>query len=560
MRRLALTTAAIVAAVFLFLLASIPAGPGVAGGVDRLDDDVRARTLAGAVHVHSTRSDGTGSADGIAAAAGRAGLRFVVIADHGDATRPPDPPAYRHGVLVIDAVEISTTGGHYVALDMPAAPYPLGGDPEAVVEDVRRLGGFGIVAHPDSMKPELKWTDWSVAVDGVEWLNLDSEWRDESAARLARVPFDYMVRPGPALASLLDRPERTLERWSKLASNRPVVALAAHDAHGGTAEGEGPRGFGWLFRIPSYEAAFLAFAMRAIVQSAPTGAADADARLILDAIRGGRIFSAIDAVAGPALVDFRATAGSALPVMGQSVRFAAGATLSVRSTLPAGGRVVLLRSGGAIIAESSSGALVAAANGPGAYRVEVLAPASPGSPPVPWILTNPIYLSVPEEESGSASPAPTPIPLAAVDGGGAIEKDPLSAATLTRSGRIYEVDYALRAGERESQYVALALPMPKVSSAIDALSFTAKASAPMRVSVQLRFSDAGAARWGRSVYLSRESHKLEIPLNRLKAVDGQLPAPSFESASSILFVVDLTNASPGQGGRFELSDVVLTGR
>ena len=57
----------------------------------------------------------------------RAGLKFIVVTDHGDATRAPDPPVYRDGVLCLDAVEISTAGGHYIALDMPKAPYPLGG-------------------------------------------------------------------------------------------------------------------------------------------------------------------------------------------------------------------------------------------------------------------------------------------------------------------------------------------------------------------------------------------------------------------------------------------------
>ena len=108
--------------------------------------------------------------------------------------------------LCLDAVEISTNGGHYVALDMQPSPYPLGGEPAAVVEDVERLGGFGIAAHPDSPTPELAWTDWDAPFDGIEWLSADSEWRDESRARFARVLFDYLLRPAPALASLLDRP------------------------------------------------------------------------------------------------------------------------------------------------------------------------------------------------------------------------------------------------------------------------------------------------------------------------------------------------------------------
>jgi hypothetical protein len=111
-----------------------------------------------------------------------------------------DPPAYLHGVLCLDAVEISTNGGHYVALDMRPAPYPLGGEPSAVVEDVRRLGGFGIVAHPDSPRSQLAWKDWDAPFDGIEWLSADSEWRDESRVRISQVLLDYLVRPAPALA------------------------------------------------------------------------------------------------------------------------------------------------------------------------------------------------------------------------------------------------------------------------------------------------------------------------------------------------------------------------
>ena len=116
----------------------------------------RADLVAGAYHVHSLRSDGSGSIDAIAAAAARAGLRFVILTDHGDATRAPDPPAYRHGVLCIDAVEVSSDGGHVVALNLQSAsPYPLAGETRDVIEDIHRLGGWAVAAHPDSPRPEL---------------------------------------------------------------------------------------------------------------------------------------------------------------------------------------------------------------------------------------------------------------------------------------------------------------------------------------------------------------------------------------------------------------------
>src|SRR5262245_47782735 len=94
--------------------------------------DLVRRTVAGAYHVHSTISDGAGDVNTIAAAAKRAGLQFVILTDHGDGTRTPEAPRYVDGVLCLEGVEISTDGGHFVALGLPATPYPLGGDPAGV--------------------------------------------------------------------------------------------------------------------------------------------------------------------------------------------------------------------------------------------------------------------------------------------------------------------------------------------------------------------------------------------------------------------------------------------
>ena len=167
MRKVLLLTAAITVAVIFFVWIVLPPRPESVPRGATVDLDVQRRTIGGAYHVHSTKSDGAGDKNSIAAAASRAGLQFVVLTDHGDGTRPADPPEYFHGVLCIDAVEISTNGGHYVAIGMDQSPYPLGGEPSAVVEDVRRLGGFGIAAHPDSPRAELAWSDWTVPIDGI---------------------------------------------------------------------------------------------------------------------------------------------------------------------------------------------------------------------------------------------------------------------------------------------------------------------------------------------------------------------------------------------------------
>ena len=153
--------------------------------------------------------------DDIAAAAARAGLDFIIVTDHGDGMRSPDAPQYRHGVLVIDAVEFNTTDGHLVALGLPATPYPFAGTAADVLDDVGRLGGFAIAAHPDSPRPTLKWSAWEAPVDGLEWINADSEWRDESAAGLARALFSYPFRAPGAMASVFDRPDELLKSMGR---------------------------------------------------------------------------------------------------------------------------------------------------------------------------------------------------------------------------------------------------------------------------------------------------------------------------------------------------------
>jgi hypothetical protein len=553
-RRALILTAAVLAAVFLWLVATLPPAAAPASSSQLSANSLARWTAPGAFHVHSTRSDGVGDREAIAAAAARAGLRFVVITDHGDGTRSPDPPAYLHGVLCFDGVEISTNGGHYAAVDLPAAPYPLGGEPSAVVEDVRRLGGFGVAAHPDSAKPSLRWTDWSAPVDGVEWLNLDSEWRDERNDRLARVVFDYPFRRGPALASVLDRPVASLDHWDALASRHRMVGLAAHDAHGGwsqRAEDGGRRG---VPGMPSYEASFRTFAIRAVLDDELSGAAERDARIILRALRSGRVFTAVDAVAGPAFVDFQGTSGAATAVMGQEIPFVEGAQLWFRSTLPAGGTITLRRNGKAILDVGSS-ELRVTAPGPGAYRVEVNAPHAPGVPPVPWIVTNPIYLSAGALSRGPAAPAIRPI--AEVVDAGVIEKDGGSTGALSSDRRRWALSYRLRPDDRASQYVALAVPLNAGHPEFDGLLFTGSSSAPARVSVQVRFDSAGGARWAHSVYLSPQTNRISLSMDQLVPVDRVSQRPRMSAASSILFVVDLTNARPGTAGEFQISNLAL---
>ena len=547
--RLAALVVLAASAVFISLAPPAPARLNVSGW-----DDLASRTISGAYHIHPTRSDGHGDRAAIASAAKHAGLQFIILTDHGDATRPPDPPSYVDGVLVLDGVEISTDDGHYIAIDMPRAPYPLGGSGEAVVEDVRRLGGFGIAAHPDSPKESLRWTS-SALPDGIEWLNFDSEWRDETRLRLIRATMSYFIRPGPALTMVLDRPPTLDARWPALLGTRPTVGLAASDAHGGVGRRseDASRNLAGSIGIPSYAGSFSAFTNRVILERPLNGDAAADARAVYGAIRGGRVFSAVTGRAAPALLDFAVEAGQSRSGMGAVLGEDSDATLVARAAVPEGSEMSILRNGQVMTTARGGEVRYVVTGGRGAYRVEILAPGGYGVPPIPWVVSNAIYFGTSVRSIDPAA-APASAEGAAAPNRGApfpwrIEKDPSSSGVLRTNETEAVLEFKLGEGARANQFVALASDLRQQAFSVIELSLAG--DRPMRVSVQLRAADG--RRWGRSYYADPSGSTLRIPVAALRRIGAALTAGESQvdstAATSLLLVVDLTNANPGRSGK-----------
>jgi hypothetical protein len=555
--RIAIKAAAVLAAAFLLTALPLPARP-----IALPPSVSQTLTARGSFHIHTNRSDGSGSPDDAAAAAARSGLNFIVLTDHGDGTRKPDAPQYRAGVLVIDAVELSTQAGHYIAVGLPQAPYPLRGEARDVVADVRRLGGFGIVAHPDSAKPGLRWHDWDAEFDGMEWLNADTEWRDESRPQLARALARYPFRPAETLASLLDRPDATLERWDAITRHRPVAALAGADAHARAGwmddDVDGYRR-GWFLRIPSYDASFRTFAMRVALDRPLTNDAAVDAAYIIAALKRGAVYSAIDAIASPAVFEFSASSPGHRIAQGDVFNDTSAAlTFTARTNAPTGG-VIVLRRDGRILTQNPLPALVYEAAGEGTYRVEVYLSSSPGDPPIPWIVSNPIYVRPVgwEVRMPSAISVEPPAMTRGIQGGPwHVEKDDES------SGEITQTDYPtgpvrfafrLAGGEGAGRYTALGIGVGKALTERTHLAFRTHASRPMRVSIQARHPQSGD-RWQRSIYLDAEPRDVIVRFAEMTPVGS---SRTFDPAlaDTLLFVVDTTNTLPGTAGSFTLENL-----
>lgn len=540
-------TAALVAAVVVLFGFALPRSPR-AVTLSAPDDPL---TVKGALHVHTVRSDGGGTLDEVAAAAAQAGLKFVVVTDHGDG-RGLQPPSYRHGVLCVEGSEISTEQGHVVAIGLKAAEYPLGGEARDVVEDVQRLGGMTVAAHPASVKEALAWTAWDVPIDGVEWLNADSEWRDEGAGALARTVLGYLLRPAAAVAGTFDRPSAALARADGIAARRGLAYLAGHDAHGRIAQ-SGPEEYGGPgLPLPTYRALFESFAVRAALDTALTGNAEADAPVLVRALKHGRVFTAIDGIAAPARLVFTARSGSATASIGDRVIPAGPLDFTIEADAPAGATIVLLHNGRERASGPAPRLTRQLAAAPGAYRVEVHVSDAPGSPPVPWIVSSPVYVGLSPLDALAAPPGPS---VGAVGDDWVMEHGQGSGGAVSVAAEGPEFDYKL-GPPGTSPYAALVHAV-KVPPSATALSFSARGDRPMRVSVQLRSPAGGGAgeRWRRSVFIDTTERSITIPLDEFRRVPGTRSVLDRAAVDSLLFVVDTVNAEPGSSGRFSLTAV-----
>lgn len=570
MTRVVLTTAAFAAVVVVWTAAVLPQAPVA------LDPAWIDGTMAGLLHVHTNRSDGRSSPEEIAEIARQAGLKFLVFTDHGDATREPDPPAYRSGVLCLDAVEISTTGGHYIGLDLAAAPYPLAGESRDVVDDVRRLGGFGIAAHPDSPKTELAWSDWKAPIDGLELTNLDTSWRVHVAGgwrsrlALANALLSYPIRAEETIGSLLGRSDALEMQWGRLTASRQVVGLAGADAHARLAlRGEEPGTAPVSLPFPGYGPSFRVISVHVVPSAAMTGDARADARAILGGIRQGHVYNAVDAWARPPAFDFTAKNERGTARFGDVLAAGGPIEFHVRSNAPAGYVTRLWRDGTVLTQEASARELTIPTDGaPGVYRITVAATGRPDGPP--WLMANPIYVRAgtpsgarPIEQRPSLRPA---LPL--FDGrstaGWSQEMDPTSLAVIEAvpmvKGTELRMRYGLSGGAAAGQFAGVTVETPGGAADYRALAFSIRAERPMRLSVQARAEVPGAPpeRWQRSVVVGPEDGEREVVFDDMRPVGvTHTPLAPRAGIRTVLFVVDTTNTRPGSSGRIWLKHVRL---
>ncbi len=189
---------------------------------------------SGAIHIHTTESDGTKSFEEVTAIGRSVGLDFMLFSDHMTLVhREADREGYYGKTLVLVGYEHNDLDEkhHYLLFESPRV-YPEDMTPKEYVAAGAADGAIGIMAHPDEIRdrmerfPPYPWEDWSVeGYTGIEIWNQMSEWME----RLT--PFNYPLMAFSPRKSMRGPTDRILCKWDELNMDRRVLGIASVDAH-----------------------------------------------------------------------------------------------------------------------------------------------------------------------------------------------------------------------------------------------------------------------------------------------------------------------------------------
>jgi hypothetical protein len=272
----------------------------------------------------------------------------------------------------------------------------------------------------------------------------------------------------------------------------------------------------------------------------------------LDAIRAGRLFTVVDALASPAAFEFEAIGTVQNYSMGERVPEGSAVELRAATVAPPGTDIVLLANGVTVHTVTDS-ELRYRVEEPAVYRVEVRVSGVAGEPPVPWIVSNPIVV-------GDSPIVPSTAPRRPTARRGlmgrttarneiwSVEHDPNSDAEVTIESRQLSLHYRLSDSGTDSPYAVARRPVSGVDmESFDGLAFDVVADRPVRLFVYLRAGGLGPDhRWRSSFYADTSRRRVRIAFDEFNPVQpDRYGAVDLAATDSLLLGAELVNAQPG---------------
>jgi len=281
--------------------------------VKEISTDGNFTVYKGAIHIHTVRSDGTGTVQEIADAARCNGIDYIIISDHDAGPSARDDGGYYDGVLVMVGSEISVPEAHILYIPHPDSVFH---QLEYVKKNIYSLRNQAIViiAHPFLPKRPLT-ADRLHLTDGMEMLNADSIWRRTSKWRLfeAFVMYPFMRY---SMNTMVFFPHENKNLWlRKLVDGYSETRIIGSvDAH---ANIKLTKTRSWKF--PSYDRTLRVIQTHIVLNNTFSGNYDHDARLVYNAIKNGNTFISYENMGNTTGFEFYAQTPDTVYSMGSSI-------------------------------------------------------------------------------------------------------------------------------------------------------------------------------------------------------------------------------------------------
>jgi PHP domain len=188
----------------------------------------------GALHMHSTFSDGSGEVKEIAKYASETGLDYIILTDHNTLRALKEGYEGWYGdTLLLVGCEINDkeNKNHYLAFGIEET-YSTRMSAKNYVKKVKEAGGIGFLAHPHEKRTHMKehppypWVEWDTEdFTGIEIWNHMSEWMENLTEQNK---YQSFIHP---LKTIESPPIDTLKVWDQLNLKRKVVGIGGVDAH-----------------------------------------------------------------------------------------------------------------------------------------------------------------------------------------------------------------------------------------------------------------------------------------------------------------------------------------
>lgn len=193
-----------------------------------------AKEICGAIHLHTTYSDGGVNYQELIDAANAVNLDFIAVTDHMSlGGKESGQEGFRGDVCVLVGYEHQDriNHNHYLALGVDEVFHNLD-NPQDYINAVKDSGGIGFLAHPAEKRhyfgnlPPYPWTEWQVSgFDGIEIWNQMSDWIEKIRSPLSAIRLFYPRR------FLAAPPSELLMKWDTLNRERFISGIGGVDAH-----------------------------------------------------------------------------------------------------------------------------------------------------------------------------------------------------------------------------------------------------------------------------------------------------------------------------------------